>query len=417
LLPQLVQQAQQQHPSLALALARLQEARAGTQAARGGLWPVVNAGAQASRAATVTLPARVLSTQASVGVDAAWEIDLFGGQQAALQAAQAREQQGAAGWHDARVSLAADVAQAYVGLRACQALLAVLDQEARSQARTAELTQLKVKAGLDAPANGALAEAGAADAANRQVAQQADCEAGVKLLVLLTGADEPALRTQLQATTGRLPQPRSFDVGMLPAQLLTQRPDLAAAQLEHPAAAADVAGAQAARWPRLSLAGNLAQASVRSGGLTVDGIGFGFGPTLSLPLFDAGRRAAAVDAAQARYEAARAGLQLKLAGAVRETEEALLRLDAAARREADARRAAEGFVGYYNAAQERWRLGAGSLIEMEDARRVALGAQAGLIGVQRERVAAWITLYKALGGGWQAGDPAPGSDKSQQPTR
>jgi outer membrane protein TolC len=86
--------------------------------------------------------------------------------------------------------------------------------------------------------------------------------------------------------------------------------------------------------------------------------------------------------------------------AVREVEEALVRLDGAARRENDARTAAEGFREFMESAQARWDAGAGSLLDLEDARRNALLAAAVLVGVQRERVAAWIALYKAVGGGW-----------------
>ena len=109
----------------------------------------------------------------------------------------------------------------------------------------------------------------------------------------------------------------------------------------------------------------------------------------------------------ARYDEARAVYEQQARNAVREVEEALLRLEAARQREADAQRAASGYRDYFAAAEQRWRVGAGSLIEMEDARRFALNAQAALIAVQRERVAAWITLYKATGGGWdaQAADP------------
>ena len=84
-----------------------------------------------------------------------------------------------------------------------------------------------------------------------------------------------------------------------------------------------------------------------------------------------------------------------------------MRLDAAARREGEAERAAQGFRDYFAAAEQRWRIGAGSLIDREEARRTALAAQSALINVQRERVAAWITLYRALGGGWSATDPTP----------
>lgn len=416
LLPELVQSAENGNPTLAQALAHITQARAGLAQARAGWWPSVNASAGLSRAGSRVPPPAVLETQASAGLDARWELDLFGATRKAVEAARARTEGSALQWHDARVSLAAEVAQSYLSLRACEALAAVYEQEAQSQGKTAELTREKVKVGFESPSNGSLAEAGAADAANRLAAQRADCGAVMQSLVALTGIPAQPLLGKLQARTGRLPQAAPFAVEAVPARVLEQRPDLAAAQRDLAAAAADIGAAEAQRYPVLGLAGSIAAVAARIGGLHLSGPTWSIGPTLSLPLFDGGLRAAGVDAARGRYDEARAVYEQRARNAVREVEEALLRLDAAQRREADAERAAAGYREYFAAAQERWRVGAGSLIEMEDARRFALTAQAGLIAVQRERVGAWITLYKAMGGGWDAATALPLADAGAQPS-
>ena len=140
----------------------------------------------------------------------------------------------------------------------------------------------------------------------------------------------------MQARTAALPQPVTFAVGALPAQLLAQRPDIAAAERALVAAAAEVGVAEAARYPRLTFSGNLGAASLRAGGTTIDGTAWGFGPALVLPIFDAGARARREDAARARYDEARAALDGQLRRAIGEVEEALVRLDAATRREGEA---------------------------------------------------------------------------------
>ena len=198
----------------------------------------------------------------------------------------------------------------------------------------------------------------------------------------------------------------------VPAQVLSQRPDLAAAEAELAAAAFDVGAADAERYPRLSLGGSIGITTFRAGGLSGDGPSWSFGPLFTLPLFDGGRRLAAVDAARARFDEARAGYEQRARLAVREVEEALVRLDAASRREADAVRAAQGFRDFFAAAQARWEIGTGSLIDQEDARRIALAAQAALVAVQRERVAAWVSLYRAIGGGWEPQAPTTQSKGS-----
>jgi outer membrane protein TolC len=92
---------------------------------------------------------------------------------------------------------------------------------------------------------------------------------------------------------------------------------------------------------------------------------------------------------------------------VREVEDALVELQSSADRNADARIASEGFAASFLAAQARYQGGLASLFELEDARRSAVQAQASLIDLQRERVGAWIALYRALGGGWTADASAP----------
>ncbi len=406
LVAELVRDAQQNSPTLAQALARLSEARAGVRASAAQRWPAVSGVAQAQRGASAAsnfAPA----TQGSLGAEAQWEVDLFGATRAQTAAADARSDAAAFGWHAARISLAADVASAYVGLRSCEAQQQVQDQDATSQTQTAELTREKVRVGFEAPANGALADGAAADAGNRAIAQRAECGVLVKLLVVLTGQSEPALRQRFQARMATLPQPAAFAIGALPTQLLQQRPDIASAERAVVAAAAEVGVAEAARYPRLTFSGNLGISALRAGGTTVDGTAWGFGPSLVLPIFDAGARGAREDAARARYDEARAALDGTLRRAVGEVEEALVRLDAATRREGQALRAAQGFRDFYAAAEQRWRIGAGSLIDREEARRTALAAQSALISVQRERVAAWIALYRSLGGGWTPSDATP----------
>lgn len=401
LLARLIDTAQQRNPTLAQAATRIAQARASARIAGAAALPSLTANAGVQRSRTDLPPTPGLQTYGTATLDAAWELDLFGYTRQAVAAAQARAAGADALWHNARVSLAAEVANVYVGLRACEAVLAVYEQDARSAGQTSGLTQRKVEAGFDAPANAGLARAAAAEAANRVVAQRADCELAVKQLAALTVEPEPALRQALAEGQARLPQPAAFEVPSVPAGVLAQRPDVAAAEREIAAAAADVGAAQADRLPRLSISGSIGRAAVRAGGATFNGDTWSFGPGLLAPLFDGGRRSAAVDAAQARYEEAVAAWRERVLGAAREVEEALVRLQAARQREDDARRAADGYGEFLAAAQTQWQVGSGSLLDLEQARRSSLVADATLIQVRRERVGAWLALYKAVGGGWQ----------------
>jgi outer membrane protein TolC len=203
-----------------------------------------------------------------------------------------------------------------------------------------------------------------------------------------------------------------FSVRQVPAQILAQRPDIAAVERELAAASAEIGVAEAARYPSLSLLGSVGLQSLSSGGVTLDGSLWSFGPSLNLPIFNAGRLAANADAAQARYDEARASYSGRVRQAVREVEQALVRLNSASTREDTARRAAEGYHTVFLAAGQRLRVGSGSLLELEEARRIAVAARTSLLAVQRERVSAWISLYRAAGGGWsptaeQRPEPSP----------
>jgi outer membrane protein, multidrug efflux system len=399
LLAQLIEAAQQDSPTLAAARSRIEQSRAARVAAGATLAPTLDASSSASRGRQeIDMP---LATSASAGVQASWEIDLFGAGRHAADAAQARLESAQAGWHDARVSLAAEVATTYTGLRACEAVALQTQADAASRAETARLTEETRRGGLQSPANAALSDASAAQGRANANRQRALCELEIKSLVALTGIAEPRLRAALAGANASLPQPRTLTVARVPAQALAQRPDLLAAERELIAASADIGQAEAQRLPRITLGGSIAASRTDGGGWSQDGTLWRIGPlTVSLPLFDGGTRRANVQAATARHDEASARYRGKLRVAVRDVEQALVTLQSTAERSADAQRAADGFRASFVATQARQRAGLASLFELEDARRSDLQAQTALIDLQRERVQAWIALYRALGGGW-----------------
>jgi outer membrane protein, multidrug efflux system len=399
----LIEAAQAVSPNLASARSRIEQSRAALVSAQAALGPTLDASASANRGRQ-SLGAPV-GTSVSAGVQAGWEFDLFGANRAGRTAAQARLDGASAGWHEARVSVAAEVANQYTALRACEAQLEQTRLDATSRAETSRLTELAAKAGFQPPASAALARASAAQGNSQATQQRAQCESLVKALVALTAIDEPALRSLLAPATARLPQPAQIGVAAVPADALAQRPDLYVAERDVLAAAAEVSQADAQRYPRIALSGNIGPARFSSGGITQTGTVWSVGPvSVTMPIFDGGARSANVDAAQARRVEAEAVYAGKLRAAVREVEDALIALQSTDARGTDAQVATEGFGASYVATQARFRGGLASLFELEDARRTAVQAQSALIELQRERVAAWISLYRALGGGWSVAD-------------
>lgn len=405
-LPALIAAAQEASPTLASVRARIERARAARVAAGAALLPQVDAVASAGSGRS--LPGQAMLSSASLGVQAGWELDLFGGVAAGRDAAQARLAGAQAGWHDARVSVAAEVASSYLALRACEAQAAQSRLDSTSRDETGRLTDLSARAGFTAPADAALARAGAAQARSLWTAQRAVCDTLVKSLVEATDLPEATLRQRLAAGTAKVPQPAPIVVNTLPAALLAQRPDLAQAARAVEAAASDQAQSQAGERPRVSLSGSFAGVTLRSGGVSSQDTTWALGPLrVSLPLFDGGARRAATAAAKASYDEAVALYQGQVRRAVREVETALVALDAGVKRQADAESAARDFEASLVATQARQKSGLASLLDLEAARRNAVQAQSALIDLQRERAAAWIALYRALGGGWRADDALP----------
>lgn len=403
-LVQLIEAAQAVSPSVASAGSRLAQARAALGAARGASQPSLSAALSAQRGVTSASPTVGTGLQSSL--DASWEIDLFGSQRQTADAARARLQGSDAQWHEARVSVAAETAAQYFGWRSCQQLLGVVQSDARSRGETARLADLSAQAGFTAPAVAALARASAAEGNARSTQQAQQCDSALKALVALTGLGEPALRAQLQAAPSA-PQGLALPtVATLPAAVLSQRPDLYAAQREVAAASAELGASQAARYPRLMLNGSVgtlnysnAQGSNAQG--STDLSTWSIGPlVLSLPILDGGRRAANVEAATARYTEAVALYQARVRQAVREVEDALLALASTQSQQQDAVAAAQGYTTSFNATQARYQAGSASLPELEDARRIALAAQTAVLQLELQRSQAWIALYRALGGGW-----------------
>lgn len=391
---------QRESGTVAQAAARIAQAQAAVVAAGAAGMPGVDGSAGIVRG-TINVGTSVLvATQTSALARAGWEIDLFGRIAREREAASARLQARTADWHEARVSVAAEVAAVYLQYRYCEALVAIAEADAASRTQTATVSARAAEAGFQAPAAAALARASAAEASVRLTAQRAECELAVKALVELTALPEPAVRAQLAAGAGRLPEPREFEVRTVPADLLSQRPDLASAERALAAASADIGVAEGDRYPRLVLSGSIGPLRLDAGSVGTTLATWSIGPSLSLPLYDGGRRAATVEAARAAYGAAEADFRARARQAVREVEEALVRLQAAADRAGQAATASAGYRVALEAAQQRWRTGLGSLLELEESRRLSLAADATLAAVGRDRIAAWVALYRALGGGW-----------------
>ena len=394
-------------PSIAAARSQVFAARAariGKDNADG-----LQAGAIATATRGITDPRLPLGTNVTMGVQASWALDVWGGNRAGVARAQAEEDGAQANWHAARVLVASELAQLYFSQRLCRVQLGVTERDSRSRAITAKAAGHTERAGLTAPAVAALARASAAESTGRMRQQADQCERQIKSLVALTGLAEPELRAQLAQAPPLLAgeQVQSLlSVQAVPMAVLRQRPDVYQAQRGLVAASEGVGVAKAALLPSLSLAGSLLHNRFTTGGQRNSFNTWSVGPlTLSLPLLGRDGLQAGVDSAQARYEAAALAYASTLRGAVAEVEQALVGLDGQRQRELSNAEAVAGYAQSFQATEARYQVGFANLNELEDARRLLLNVQSNAVALEQERISTWISLYVALGGGFDPENP------------
>jgi outer membrane protein, multidrug efflux system len=407
-----IARAQRNSPDIASARAQVFSARATLAGAAAQGRPQADAVAIASRGITDT--ATPLGTTLSAGLQASWAVDLWGGNSARVGSARAQQDAAGARWHEARVLVAAEVAQLYFGQRLCSEQLGVALRDRDSRQVTAESNAVTERAGLTAPAVAALARASAAESVARWRTQQAQCERQLKSIAALTAQPEADVRRQLDGApdlnawlaSGRVD--RLLQVSAVPAEVLRQRPDVYRAQRELVAASEDVGVARAALRPGLTLQGSVLRNRFSGGGLEFTANSWSIGPiTLSLPLLGRDALRASADSAQARYEAAASAYAATLRQAVAEVEQSLVTLTSLSERLAATEAAQAGYNRSLEATEARYRVGFANLNELEEARRLKLNADSSAVALQQERLNAWLDLYVALGGGF---DPATTAD-------
>lgn len=402
--------AQKHSPTLATAKTQLLSARANRIAGATALFPDVNLVASATHGASEGRGSP--HTLISGAAQASWEPGLWGESFAAMDGLKARDQAAQAQWHEARVLVAAEMAQSYFAYRLCAQQLAISRLDLASRAQTNSLTAITENAGFTPPEVAALVRAGYAQANNQVIQQAAGCEKLLKNLVVFTALEEPIVREALEHSEDGHSLSRSvagkalddlLTVPEVPASLIAQRPDIFAAQREVVASSALVGVSRAAMLPHLSIHGSVSANRLLAFGVERSFNAWSIGPvSVSMPLFSLPALNAKKEAAQAAYTATITTYQTRVRQAIYEVEKALIELDDVAKRVEGALTVAENYAVACVGTEMKYGEGLASLIEVEEARRRRLAADNLLIGLRFERIAAWIALYRALGGGWRA---------------
>ncbi len=342
-------------------------------------------------------------SQVSAGAQASWEIDLFGGLARARQAAQARLQAAALRVSAVKVSVTAETANAYVMLRLCEQEAQALSGSVTSLKRSDAAVRAAAAVGVINQVDVTRIGIQMLDAQTAAEQKSAQCGKLLKTLVALTGFTESELRTRLQERHAIVPVPQAFAIDGIPARVLENRADIAAAQYDVAAASADVGVALAERYPTLSLTGNLLPSRVSiNSGPTLSVTTWAISPALRLPIFDAGRRRMAAQAAQIEYESAAVQLRERVRVAVSEVEQSLVDINALAQtvqQQGDALKLAQEQLRLMSLRRQQ---GFSSGLDEETSRRQVLSTQTQSAQQTAQYAMAWVGLYRAAGGDWNA---------------
>jgi outer membrane protein, multidrug efflux system len=406
-LDRLVREALEHNHDLAASAARLRTARSVVRNARAALGPSLDlsAGAQRQRLNFIGFPipgaeSDVLTTttpSVDAGFTANWEVDLWNRLEKGQRAALADQEAAIADLAAARESIAAATVRAWLAAAEARRQVELTQLTLGAWRETEEVVRERYLSGLTGALELRLARSNSASAQAELATTRrllGDARRGLELVLGRYPEGSLDSGAQLEAEPGPAP-------AGLPVELLGRRPDLLAARLRLESARQRAGAARADLWPRLTLTTDLGRSSVAladllNGDFTV----WGLGARLAAPIYDGGRRRAAIDGADAATEEAAARLAGAVLVACDEVERALVAEGLLRERARHLGRARDEAAQATTLAREQYRAGLIDVAGLLDTQRREFAAEAQRLRARRERLASRVDLHLALGGGF-----------------
>lgn len=400
-LNQLLVQALQSSPDVRTALARIDESRARRGVEKSTLFPSISGGSSGrGERSDSKLTGLSTSESYSASVDMSWEVDLFGKLRQNVKAASADLAQATENYYAAQVTLAAEVAEAYVDLRTAQAQLEVYQRNLSTRGDTVQITRWREQAGESTTfetqqASSTLEQARATLPTLKQTIEQTQ-----NRLALLSGKTPGALNALL-APPRRVPVPASVLALGIPADTLRQRPDVRAAERGVEAAVARTKSAEKERYPTLTLSGSLGVDALKAGSLLSPEVAAAsLLGNLWAPIFNAGRIRQTINVQSAQEKQALIAYESTVLQALSEVEDALIAVSRSSERLRTLDGAVTSAKEAATLAAQSYEAGQIDLLQVLDTQRTLLSLEEQQTLTQGDRASAHIQLYKALGGGW-----------------
>lgn len=406
-LDDLIARALAENNDLKTSEARLRQARAALGLERANGAPKVNASALYAHA---HIPGVDLGSGNSgstdlnlynLGFDASWEIDLFGGQRRAVEAAHANFQGAEASLADVQVSVAANVAKAYLDLRERQQRIKLSVRSLAMQQEMLDLTRQRYGRGTASALEVAQLESDLGTTKAQSTPLNAERDAYLNALAVLTGQEPGALDAILRADAPIPLPPASIAVGN-PAALIQHRPDVRQAERTLAAQTAKIGQAEAARFPRISFMGLIGIGGTKISDLSnLDDFSAIAAPQLSWNFLDFGRNKARVVQADAVRDEAEARYRGAVLAALRDAEDSLARFRDRRVVVASLARTREAADRAARLTSERYSAGTTTRIAVLDAQRQQIAAEQQLVSARSALTADFVAIQKALGLGWE----------------
>jgi NodT family efflux transporter outer membrane factor (OMF) lipoprotein len=419
-LDRLIQQAFVNNLDLKIAERRVREARAARGVTNAARFPEIAEGATvARRRSVIETPnglAAVEGTAFQIGFDANWELDFFGGVRNSVRAATAEVTVAEESQRDVLVTMIAEVARNYVALRGYQRQLAVTRANIATQRDTRDLTAVRARAGLATDLDVARVDAQLARTESAVPGLEAGAADAMHRLAVLLGTSPGAssgttgqpgaaslsagLLAGLQAPESIPPVPAEIPIG-LPSELLRRRPDIRRAEAEIMAEAARLGVARSELYPKFVLSGALGRSANGAGGLTL-GVGnfFALGPSVRLPIFNAGRIRSNIKAQDERVNQALLEYENTIHIAIEEVENSLADYQGRRAQLAHLEEAVSSSRRAVDLSRELYTAGLADFLSVLEAENALYENEDELAQSEAAVVLNLVALYKALGGGW-----------------
>ena len=413
----LVERALQGNPTLKIAQARLARAQALSEVANAARLPQVSGSFEATRqrySANGLYPPPLAGSRRDSGtlqLSASWELDFFGKNQAALDAALGAERAAQADAQAARVLLASNVARGYFQLALINDQLAVARRTLAQREQALRLVRDRVEAGLDTNLELRQSEGALPEARQQIEALQEQATLAQHALAALSGqGNQSAVRTQpTLAAVKPMPAP-----AQLPADLLAQRADVAAARWRVEAAGYDVNNAKAQFYPNINLLAFAGFSSIGLGRLLNAGSEqWGVGPAIRLPIFEGGRLRANLRGKTADLDAAIESYNAAVLDAIHDAADQVASMRSIARQQTEQRDAQAAAEAAYDIVLQRYKAGLGTYLNVLTAETAVLNQRRLGVDLAGRALETQVALIRAFGGGYRdAGRVIAGSTRN-----